>query len=577
MPDITNNPVGGLYYPVIIIGAGISGIGCACQLQRKLRFDQFMIFEGQGGIGGTWWSHRYPGVATDSPTPLYSYSFAPKTNWLGPKATGKEMYAYLHAVCEQYKFLDKIQFDSAVTELKWVATQNEWRATVVTPQRRNTVRAKIVISAVGKVGTPDMSILRDIPGIETFQGHTMHTAQWDDSVPLMGKDVTVVGGGCSAAQLVPQLLLPWSTIGPGFVTQIVRSPHWVTADPYSGRVLELWNQCMPLITRNRLGAWLARLVLLSIYELFHFTFYWPHPKGGKLHRWLQRRLTHYVSQRAPEEYHSMLTPRYAVGCKRLILDPGWFDCLHEPRFRLHNSPIKRFERSSVILEHGGQEVSVPTDVLILATGYSPGANLLSSMRITGRDEADLHNIWTARGGPQGYLGVAMDHFPNLFFICGPNSSVGHASVMAGIENSINYILQVAEPVLEGKVAALEVREEACLRWTQKVQLASRDSIWAKGGCTNWYIDPNGWNSMIYPFSQFYNFYTCRSPNWYDWNLTYTKLGFDQPLRTRSRFPLWIVVIMIACFLPLFMHFGLKSAVRETICFRPMRVSILSTS
>ncbi|OJJ99178.1 hypothetical protein ASPACDRAFT_60983 [Aspergillus aculeatus ATCC 16872] len=563
MPDISNGDYG-LYYPVIIIGAGISGIGCACQLQRKSRVDQFMIFEGQGGIGGTWWSHRYPGVATDSPSPLYSYSFAPKANWSGPKATGKEMYAYLLAICEQYKLLDRIQLNSAVMELTWDATRDEWQATVVTPESQTTVRAKIVISAVGKVGTPDMSVLRDIPGIETFQGHTMHTAQWDDSIPLMGKDITVLGGGCSAAQLVPQLLLPGGTIGPGSVTQIVRSPHWVTADPYSGKLLELWNRCMPLITRSRLGAWLARLVLFSIYELFHFTFYRPHPKGGKLQRWLQRILMRYLGQRAPKEYHSMLTPRYAVGCKRLILDPGWFDSLYDPRFRLHNSPIKRFEHTSVILDHGGLEVKVPTDVLILATGYSPSANLLSSMRIKGTDEADLHDLWAARGGPQGYLGVAMDHFPNLFFIHGPNSSVGHTSVMAGIENSITYILHLAEPVLNGKVAALEVKEEACLRWTRKVQLASKDSIWAKGGCTNWYIDSNGWNSMIYPFSLFYNFYTCISPDWNDWTLTYTKLGFGQPLRTRSRFPLWIVVIVITCFIPLFTQFALKSTTGETL-------------
>ncbi|RAH87413.1 FAD/NAD(P)-binding domain-containing protein [Aspergillus japonicus CBS 114.51] len=571
MPDISNGPDDGLYYPVIIIGAGISGIGCACQLQRKLNFDQYMIFEGRDGFGGTWWSHRYPGVATDSPSPLYSYSFAPKANWSGPKATGKEMYTYLRAICKQYNLLDRIQLNSVVTELAWDATRNVWQATVITPKARTTVRAKIVISAVGKVGTPDMSMLREVPGMETFRGEIMHTAQWDDSIPLIGKDIAVVGGGCSAAQLVPQLLLPSKTNGSGSVTQIIRSPHWVTPDPYLGKLLGLWNLCMPAITRSRLGARLTRFVLFSIYELLHFTFYRPHPNGGKLQRWLQRRLIRYLNQRAPEEYHSMLTPRYAVGCKRLILDPGWFDCLHDPRFRLHNLPIKRFERTSVILDHGDQEVKVPTDVLILATGYSPGANLLSSMRIMGRDEADLHGLWTARGGPQGYLGVAMDQFPNLFFVYGPNSSVGHTSVLAGIENSINYILQIADPVLKGKVAALEVKEEACMRWTRKVQLASRDSIWATGGCTNWYIDPNGWNSMIYPFSQVYNYYTSMSPDWNDWAVTYTELGPSQPLRIRSRFPLWIVFIIMACLIPIGTQFVLKGAIREAIWFRPMRV------
>jgi hypothetical protein len=195
----------------------------------------------------------------------------------------------------------------------------------------------------------------------------------------------------------------------------------------------------------------------------------------------------------------MLTPRYIVGCKRLVLDPGWYDTLKDPKFSLHTSRLKRFEDNCLVLDTGSKETKVATDVLLLATGYSPTSNFLSSISITGRDGIDLQNIWNARGGPQAYLGLAMDQFPNLYFVSGPNSSVSHGSVMAGIENSVCYIMQLMMPVLEGQIESLEVKKDACCTWTQKVQLASKVSIWVKGGCSNWYIDERRWNSMIYPY------------------------------------------------------------------------------
>jgi cation diffusion facilitator CzcD-associated flavoprotein CzcO len=325
----------------------------------------------------------------------------------------------------------------------------------------------------------------------------MHTAQWDSSVTLRGKNITVIGAGCSAAQLVPQLLTS-SEIQPRSVAQIIRSPHWVTPDIYS-EIRHFWNLCMPVIVSCTLGAWMARSVLFVLYELLYFLFLRPFTNGSRFQKRFQRRLTSYIDRKVPEEYKSMLTPRYTVGCKRLVLDPGWYDTLKDPKLSLHTSRLKRFEDSCLVLGTGRKETKVFTDVLLLATGYSPTSNFLSSISITGRDGIDLQNIWNARGGPQAYLGLAVDQFPNLFFVSGPNSSVSHGSVMAGIENSVNYIMQILSPVLKGQVDSLEVKKDACCTWTQKVQLASNDSIWVKGGCSNWYIDGRGWNSMIYPY------------------------------------------------------------------------------
>ncbi|KAJ5748314.1 flavin-binding monooxygenase, partial [Penicillium nucicola] len=465
-----------VYYPVIIIGAGISGIALACQLQRKFGCNQFMIFESQDGIGGTWWNHRYPGVATDSPSPLYSYSFAPTPSFAGPRATGKEMYQYLCTVCTQYGIHDRIQLNTAITDLIWDQSEQQWIATAVTGKERARLRAKIVISAVGKLGTPDISILHSVPGIDTFRGRIMHTAQWDSFVTLREKDITVIGAGCTAAQLVPHLLTS-SEIQPRSVAQIIRSPHWVIPDPYSGKMRSLWDLCMPIIVSCRLGAWMARLVIFVLYELFYFLFLRRYLDENQLPKRLQQRLTSYIDRKVPDKYKSMLTPRYAVGCKRVILDPGCYDTLKDPKFGLHNSRLKRFEKDCLVLDNGKNETRIPTDVLLLATGYSPTSNFLSSISVTGRDGINLQKIWNDRGGPQAYLGLAMDHFPNLFFIFGPNSSVSHGSVMAGIENTVFLITQLLTPVLEGHFTVLEIKKDACDAWTQKVQLASKDSIW----------------------------------------------------------------------------------------------------
>ncbi|KAJ5329150.1 flavin-binding monooxygenase [Penicillium brevicompactum] len=498
MENSNDVPQTDLYYPVIIIGAGISGIASACQLKRKFGCNQFMVFERQDGIGGTWWNHRYPGVATDSPSPLYSYSFAPPPSFAGPRATGKEMYQYLHAVCARHGILDRIQLNTNVTELIWNNSEKQWIASTSTANGRARVRAKIVISAVGKSGNPDMSIMQSIPGSDTFRGRVMHTAQWDSSVDLGGKDITVIGGGCSAAQLVPQLLTS-TEIQPRSVAQIIRSPHWVMPDPYSGVISRFWNICMPVIVSCRLGAWIARSVLFIINELFYLIFFRNSLYGSRFQERLRRKFVSFIDRKVPGEYRSVLTPKYMVGCKRVVIDSGWYDTLKDLRFSLHDSQVRRFESNHLVVGTGRDETKLPTDVLLLATGYNPTSNFLSSISITGRDGIDLQDIWSSRGGPQAYLGLAMDQFPNLFFLFGPNSSVSHGSVMGGIENSVSYIVQLIGPVLEGEIASLEVKKDARHAWTQKVQLASKDSIWMKGGCSNWYIDERGWNSMIYPY------------------------------------------------------------------------------
>ncbi|KAL3449930.1 flavin-binding monooxygenase [Aspergillus insuetus] len=487
-------------YRVLIIGAGISGIAAACQLKEKLGVVDLLVLEQQDGLGGTWWNHRYPGVACDVPASLYSYSFARNPAWSTFKPSGSEIQRYLMQVCEKFQITGNIQFRSTVTTLEWSDTQHEWTVTVLTRNGQQKIRAKIVITAVGKFDVPDLSILDGLEGRDAFKGTICHSAQWDDSVEPRGQNVTVIGGGCSAVQIVGELINS-NNIGDraSSVTQLIRSPHWVAPSHLSDWALTKWERYMPFVMQSIPGlTWIVRLLIFIITELTYLLYVWAHPACDYLRRRREHRLIKHLHSASPKEYGEILTPSYPVGCKRVINDTGWLDCLHSRQLQLYNLAIKRLEERAVILQQESQEIRVPTDILILATGYQHNT-LLQSLRITGQDGIDLHQMWQDKGGPQAYLTLAVDQFPNLFMLYGPNTSNGHTSVIIGIENTIGYIVRLARPILKGHILAVQPKEAARIHWTQKVQSASRNSVWVSGGCSNWYIDEEGWNAMAYPY------------------------------------------------------------------------------
>ncbi|KAL3474863.1 hypothetical protein BJX99DRAFT_171327 [Aspergillus californicus] len=545
-------------YDVIIIGAGISGIAMACQLKEKLNLSRFIIFEKQDGIGGIWQSHQYPGVACDVPAPLYSYRFAPNQSWSTLTPSGREILEYLEGVCAKYNIMENIQFNTSVTALQWKDESGtaEWEVESIQKNgMRSLTRSKIVIAAAGKFNIPRLSPLIKTPGLASFTGQILHTARWDPAVSLDHKNVLVVGSGCAAAQLLPALLKHSPCIKS--ITQLIRSPPWVSPRFLSPTGLLSEKHILGLLRHVPGLAGIVRMVMLAFLESEYFRFYGSRSNWfSRIWRWWRERLfLGFMRRSVAREYWGILEPGYQVGCKRVVQDSGWFGCLADGRVRLVTGGIKRVECDVVVLgsdsddaggEEGTRECRIPTDVIILATGYETDT-LLDSISIAGRDSIALQEIWKERGGPQAYLGIAMDHFPNLFFVSGPNSSVGHTTVLIGIEHSVSYIVKLIGNVLDGRASTVEVKEEACRRWTEMVQDASRESVWIAGGCRNWYVDGRRWNSMIYPFSQIYAIYTYAFPRWEDWtvNQTHTSgMGSIRKLLNIGALLLGTVLIMI---------------------------------
>ena len=366
------------------------------------------------------------------------------------------------------------------------------------------IRAKIIASAAGGLvepkGWPDT-----IPGSQTFKGDIFHSARWNYNVDLNGKDIIVVGTGCSAAQFVPKLTqAPYNVKS---VTQIMRSPPWVVPrlGPPGGQ--EKFEKFIKIPGLARLFRTFLFLVTeRQFQQLFHNTEY-----SIKERQKQESALMKHMKKKVPEKYHEILTPDYGVGCKRRVLDSAWFPEMNNPKFYLTTQPLTSIQPNGVTLGPGRtypnpkdlssraptEEVRLPADTIILANGFDV-STWLHPLRVIGKEGKQLQEVWDERGGPQAYMGSAMDGFPNFFILFGPNTATGHSSVILASENMVEYALKFMKPLLFGDVETFEVKKDAEVLWTKNIQNELKDTVWNTGGCHSWYKTESGWNATAYP-------------------------------------------------------------------------------
>ena len=376
--------------------------------------------------------------------------------------------------------------------------------------REETVRAKVVCSAAGGLVEPN-TWPESIPGIETFEGDLFHSARWDHSVDLNGKNVIVMGTGCSAAQLVPKL--PEPPYNAKSVTQLMRSPPWVVPKLQPPFGVDKWARHSP--TLFTMLPWLGRAfrtMLFLLGEIQFFLLFPNTPMAEKGRKRTEAKLLYHMKKSVPEKYHEMLTPDYGVGCKRRIFDETWFPSLSNPAIELTTLPLKSIQPKGVTLGPGrtypdpqdrnikapSEERKLPADVIVLANGFEV-KTWLHPLRIIGKDSRLLSDVWEERGGAQAYMGSTMDGFPNLFIIFGPNTATGHSSVILASENMTRYAIHFIRRILKGDVRTFEVKKQAEIAWTKNMQEKLKDTVWTSNNCQNWYINSKGWNGTSYPY------------------------------------------------------------------------------
>ncbi len=439
----------------------------------------------------------------------------------------------MHGVCDRFQIADKIQVNTEVTEMRWLQDEELWEVILTHivpgtgdlsgeerqkwihdkgPQSvlvsQETVKAKIVVSAVGRLVEPN-AFPASIPGHEKFEGRIVHLARWKTDLDLAGKDVVVVGTGCSAAQCVPALTqAPYNVKS---VTQIMRSPPWVSPGSLPPEVRKKWEKWTPLLFGNIPGlARACRFLLFCLAEIDFFKHFRDSPRNQREREKLEAKLLTHMKKSVPEKYHEILTPDYSVACKRRIFDDAWFSALHDPRIELTTRPLTSVQARGITLGPGRMfpdskdttsrapmdEVKRPADVILLANGYDL-MKFLHPMKVRGKGGLLLQEVWDERGGTQAYMGAAMDGFPNLFLIFGPNTATGHSSVILATENMVNYSLHFIKKILAGDVTTVEVKKAAEIAWTQEMQEQLKHGVMGSD-CRSWYKTSSGWNSTVYP-------------------------------------------------------------------------------
>ncbi len=460
------------HWDIVIIGAGASGLGAAMRL-LKAGFTDFVILEKNKGLGGTWRDNTYPGCACDVPSALYSYSFAQKKDWSRTFAGQKEILQYLQKTSEEAGILPFINFETTVENSNWNESQQCWELETSS----GNMKANKIIMGVGYLHEP---IIPDLPGIDSFNGELFHSSQWDHECDMKGKRVAVIGTGASAIQFIPQIQPDVSEL---HVFQ--RTAQWILPKPdYRISAIEKMFYRLPFT----LGT--LRNVLYNILEIFGIGF----RKPSMLKRIQKIAEAHIKSKVKDKELRKKLTPDYTLGCKRVLFSNNYYQSLTKDNVDVYHTGVKEI-RGNTVVGQDGSETEV--DIIILGTGFhvSDASHIKKAF---GRDGRSLDECW--QGSPEAYKGTCIHNFPNVFVILGPNLAIGNNSAFIVIEAQLNYIIDAMETMKHNKLQTLEVKAEFQKQYNETVQNELQTTVWNAGGCSSYYLDKNGKNSIGFPWS-----------------------------------------------------------------------------
>jgi cation diffusion facilitator CzcD-associated flavoprotein CzcO len=475
IPYATGLPAGVL--DVLIVGAGFSGLGMAIKLLQQGSKD-FLVIEKADEIGGTWYVNQYPGCACDIPSHLYSFSFDRNPDWSRMYSGRDEIQRYLKSCARRFGLNPYIRVNTRMKEAVWDEEALLWRATT---SDGATIRARVLVSAVGALHVPKFP---DIPGMEKFAGPAFHSTWWDSRVPLEGKRVAVIGTGASAIQFVPEIAPKVAKL-----SVFQRTPPWIIPKE-DFAIPDRWKKRF----RRAPGlGWLFRTALFWMYEVRVWAFLGKLPALRR--RGLKMALDHLSAQVPDPELRARLTPNYEFGCKRVLISNDFYPALQRPNVEFVTEGIREIREHSIVTQDGTEH---PVDVLIYGTGFR-ATEPLHDTRVAGRDGIDIHEAWKDR--ISAYLGVTVSGFPNFFILLGPNTGLGHNSVVLMSEAQIGYVMDCLRLMRKRGSKAMEVKAATQQRFIEELRKRLAGTVWESGGCRSWYQDARtGESPVIWPGS-----------------------------------------------------------------------------
>jgi cation diffusion facilitator CzcD-associated flavoprotein CzcO len=457
---------------IVVIGSGFSGLGMGAALKRAGRED-FVILEKAGDLGGTWRDNTYPGCACDIPSHLYSFSFAAHPGWSRMYPSQGEIWAYQKACADRFGLRPHLRFGQEVVRLAYDDAALRWHVETAAGAQYT---ARAVVCGLGGLHVPGFAA---IPGRERFAGPSFHTAQWDHGVALAGKRVGVIGTGASAVQLVPEVAKEAAHL-----TLFQRTPPWVL--PKGDRamsVLERWLfGALPPVQ----AAYRAVIFALNEVRALAFT-----RDVSRMDLAKRQALRHLRTQVADPVLRAQLTPDYTIGCKRVLISNDYYPALQRRNVTLETGAVAEITEGGVRLADGR---AVELDVLIHATGFK-AFDILSRLQVSGLGGRSLNAEWAQ--APYAHRGVTVSGYPNLFFLMGPNTGLGHNSMIVMIEAGIAYVMDALARMEAERVDALDVDQDAQTAWNADVQARLQRTVWHTG-CRSWYLTPDGRNPTLWP-------------------------------------------------------------------------------
>ena len=474
-------------FPIAIIGAGFSGLGMAIKL-KEAGIESFTIFEKADDIGGTWRDNTYPGCACDVPSHLYSFSFDQNPRWSHEFSGQAEILEYLRSVVDRYDLRRFIRFG---TEVKGASFDEDVARWNVDLSDGTTYEARVLISGAGPLNKPAYP---DIAGRDTFEGEQFHSFHWNHDYDFRGKRVAAIGTGASAIQFVPEIAPDTEQL---YVFQ--RTAPWIFPKPngaYGERTKRAFERIPGLqrAYRNAIyWAWESRAIGFVKY-----------PKLLNLASRMGR--AHIAKQVADPELRAKVTPDFSVGCKRILGSDDWYPTLQRDDVELVTDDIVEIRARSIVTRDG---VEREVDAIVYGTGFRV-TDFITPMRVVGRGGVDINDAW--RDGAEAYYGMSVSGFPNLFVLLGPNTGLGHNSVVFMAEAQIHWVMQHVQRLRREKLAWTDVKPAVQRKFNDDLQSRMAETVWLTG-CQSWYLDEGGKNFSLWPGFTFEYWLRTRRVDW----------------------------------------------------------------
>lgn len=458
---------------VIIIGTGYSGICMGIKL-KQAGMNDFIIIEKEKELGGTWYINSYPGAQCDVESHLYSFSFE-SYDWTKVFPDQPELNNYIKHCAKKYGIESHIKLNTAVTGASYNDDDATWE---IDTDSRGKLKTKILIAATGGLNIPSYP---NFKGVENFEGTTFHSARWNHNIDLKGKNVAVIGSAASAIQFIPEIAPIVKNL-----ELFQRTANWILPKP--DRPFKPWER--KLFKAVPFTHWLYREYLYWAKELRVIAF----TKYPNLLKFVSKTTVNYLKKKIkdPQKLKALI-PNYTMGCKRILISNFYYKAVVRENVHMITDGVAQVNKNSITTTTGKE---VPVDVIIYSTGFNV-TNPYATVKITGSKGILLNDVIKAKG-ISGYLGSTMSGFPNLFIMTGPNTGIGHTSLIHLIESQANYVMDALKYIKNNSVKSFEVKIEAQNKFNDDITKKMVNTVWLKGGCKSWYQDEFGRVPTLWP-------------------------------------------------------------------------------